>query len=201
MPSTEQIQIHLTGVWRMMTGKPDGIRFLDLSADGFWNSFFAIVVALPALMVGWVGIANELGADPLFGSRVSILLRTAIVDIGSWVLPLLLLGIVAGPAGLRDRFVHYVVASNWASALIVWLMLPATLTRLFAPELRDFADLLSLAIFGISLILTWRLTNAAIGKGPVVATGVFAGMFVASVIVLLALQAAVGLTLQDQIPA
>ena len=38
----------------MMLGKPDGLRLLDLSADGFWNSFFAIVGALPALIAGWV---------------------------------------------------------------------------------------------------------------------------------------------------
>ena len=35
----------LTGAWRLMLGKADGLRLLDLSADGFWNSFFAIVVA------------------------------------------------------------------------------------------------------------------------------------------------------------
>ena len=52
MPSTDDIYRQLTGVWQMMTGKPDGIRLLDLSADGFWNSFFAIVVAVPALIVG-----------------------------------------------------------------------------------------------------------------------------------------------------
>ncbi len=62
MPSAEEIQLYLTGAWRMMMGKADGLRLLDLSADGFWNSFFAIVIALPALIVGWVGVANELSA-------------------------------------------------------------------------------------------------------------------------------------------
>lgn len=58
MPSVEDIQRYLTGAWRMMLGKTDGLRLLDLSADGFWNSFFAIVVALPPLVVSWVGAAN-----------------------------------------------------------------------------------------------------------------------------------------------
>ena len=47
MPSAENIQLYLTGAWRMMMGKADGLRLLDLSVDGFWNSFFAIVIALP----------------------------------------------------------------------------------------------------------------------------------------------------------
>jgi hypothetical protein len=70
MPSAENIQLYLTGAWRMMLGKADGLRLLDLSADGFWNSFFAIAIALPPLTVSWVGAANELSqlsAD--FGSK------------------------------------------------------------------------------------------------------------------------------------
>lgn len=202
MPPFEDIYTYLTGAWRMMTGKPDGLRMLDLSADGFWNSFFAIVVALPALMVGWVGVANELGAEPeIFGGKLSILLRVALVDAGAWVLPLLALAAVAPRAGIGDRFVTYVVASNWASALIVWLMLPAALLRLLVPSLQGFAETLSLALFAVSMVLTWRLTNVAIGKGPAVATAVFIGMFVISLIILFVLQGALGLTIQDQIPA
>jgi hypothetical protein len=64
MPPAEDIQQFLTGAWRLMMGKPDGIRLLDISADGFWNSFFAIVISLPALVVGWVAIANELSQNP-----------------------------------------------------------------------------------------------------------------------------------------
>ena len=49
MPSGDDIQAYLAGAWRLMMGKPDGVRALDVSADGFWNSFFAILVAFPAL--------------------------------------------------------------------------------------------------------------------------------------------------------
>ena len=50
MPSANEIQAGLTGAWRMMLGRSDGIGLLDLSADGFWNSFFAMIVALPPLL-------------------------------------------------------------------------------------------------------------------------------------------------------
>ena len=201
MPAIEDIQRYLTGVWLMMTGRPDGIRLLDLSADGFWNSFFAIVVALPALIVGWAGVVNDLGAEPdVFGSPVSILLRLAVVDVGTWLLPLALLAVVAPYAGISDRFVHYVVASNWASALLIWLIAPAALLRLFAPSLQGAAEILSLALFAVSMALTWRLTNAALGKGPWIATAVFAGMFIASLVILFVLQSAFGLSAPDQLP-
>ncbi|MFU0504238.1 transporter [Pseudaminobacter sp. NGMCC 1.201702] len=194
MPPSEDIQRYLVGAWRLMTGRRDGIAMLDLSADGFWNSFFAIVVALPALIVGWVGTANELGADPAASaSRFSYLLRLALIDLGSWILPLVALAFAAPLAGLRDRFVHYVVATNWASAILSWVMLPAALLRMVTSSGSDLVIVLSLALFALSMALTWRLTNAVIDRGPAMGTAVFAGMFIASVVVLLVLQAAFGI--------
>jgi hypothetical protein len=194
MPPSEDIQRYLVGAWRLMTGRRDGIAMLDLSADGFWNSFFAIVVALPALIVGWVGTANELGADPAASaSRFSYLMRLALVDLGSWILPLVALAFAAPLAGLRDRFVHYVVATNWASAILSWVMLPAALLRMVTSSGSDLVIVLSLALFALSMALTWRLTNAVIDRGPAMGTAVFAGMFVASIVVLLALQSLFGI--------
>jgi hypothetical protein len=195
MPAIEEIQQYLTGAWRLMMGKPDGIRLLDISVDGFWNSFFAIVIAVPALITGWVTVANELGQDPgAFGGRLSIVLRLAVIDLGAWVLPLGALALVARPAKIADRFVHYVVATNWGSALIIWLTLPPALVRLFVPTAGEFATLLSLAFFAFSMVLSWRLTNAVLGKGPAMATGVFVGMFAVSLAVLFALQALLGIS-------
>ncbi|MCF6121275.1 MULTISPECIES: transporter [Mesorhizobium] len=193
MLSSDETYASLNGAWRLMLGKADGLRQFDLSADGFWNSFYAIVVAAPALIVGWVGLANEIGDPNAFAGRFSMLIRLATVDIGVWVLPLVGLALVAPRAGIGGRFVHYVVASNWASAIIAWMMLPAALIRLFLPSTNEFAVLASLLLFALSMILTWRMTNVAIGRGAAVGSAVFAGMFVASLVVLFVLQALLGI--------
>ncbi|TIO76885.1 MAG: transporter [Mesorhizobium sp.] len=197
MLSADETYASLAGAWRLMFGKADGLRLLDLSADGFWNSFFGIVVALPALIVGWVGIANEIGDPNAFAGRLGMLLKLATVDIGSWVLPLVALALVAPRAGIGGRFVHYVVASNWASAIIAWLMLPSALLRLFLPSTNEVSGLVSLLLFALSMVLTWRMTNATIGKGAAVGTAVFAGMFVASLLVLFGLQALLGIDIPN----
>ncbi|RWM10467.1 transporter [Mesorhizobium sp.] len=197
MLSADETYASLAGAWRLMFGKADGLRMLDLSADGFWNSFFGIVVALPALIVGWVGIANEIGDPNAFAGRLGMLLKLATVDIGSWVLPLVALALVAPRAGIGGRFVHYVVASNWASAIIAWLMLPSALLRLFLPSTNEVSGLVSLLLFALSMVLTWRMTNATIGKGAAVGTVVFAGMFVASLLVLFGLQALLGIDIPN----
>jgi hypothetical protein len=72
------------------------------------------------------------------------------------------------------------------------------LLRLVVPGAAELATIVSLGLFGVTLVLGWRLTNAAIGRGPAVATGVFAGMFVASLIVLFVLQTLLGLGSIDQ---
>lgn len=193
MPSAAEIQRYLTGAWRLMTGKTDGLSMLDISADGFWNSFFAIVIALPALLVGWLAIADDLGQEPaIFGDRLSILVRLAFIDLAAWLLPLAGLAAAAGPAGIADRFVHYVIASNWGSALIAWISVPVSLLQLMT-ESSDFTMLVSVSFFLLTLVFFWRLTNAALAKGPAVATGVFGGMLVASLFVLFTLQGMFGL--------
>ncbi|MBX3581446.1 MAG: transporter [Rhizobiaceae bacterium] len=195
MPTGEEVQRYLTGAWRLMMGKTEGLRLLDLSADGFWNSFYAMLVAVPALVVGWVVFANDLTAlTDAFGSRLSIVLRLAVLDFATWVAPLVVLALVAKPAGISDRLVHLVVAGNWASAVIAWLMLPASLVDLVLPGSRGVSDVLSLLIFLVTLALTWRMTNAALGKGAAMATAVFIGMFMVSLLTLFILQSAFGLT-------
>ncbi|MEX0407614.1 transporter [Aquibium sp. LZ166] len=194
MPSVDEIITSLSGAWRMMNGRTEGLRMLDLSADGFWTSFFAIVIALPALFLGWVSVANDIVAfDPEGAGRLSLILRLALVDLAAWLLPLVGLALIARHVGIGDRYVHYVVASNWATAIIVWIMLPPALLHLFLPDEVDGVSLLSLLLFLATMFLSWRLTNVAIGKGPAVATGVFAAMVAASLFVLFGMQDLIGL--------
>ena len=194
MPSGDYVQNALTASWRMMWGRREAIRMHDLSADGFWTSFFAIVVALPPLVVGWVAVADDLAGFPGdFGSRVGVVIRLAFVDIGTWLFPLALLAAVSPYAGIQKRFVHYVVSANWGTAITAWIMLPPALLRLVFGEPGEGIVLLSILLFVFTLVLVWRLTDAAYERGPAVASAVFGGMLVASLFTLFSLQRIFGL--------
>jgi hypothetical protein len=194
MPSTADIQRYIIGAWRMMTGKPDGLRLLDISADGFWNSFFAIVVALPALIVSWVADTNSVAPAMVpFATRLSVMLRLATVGIGAWIVPLIAFILVSRRVGLGDRVVHYVIANNWAQVVFAWIMLPPAILRMVYPPAQDFAAIITVSLFMVSMVLDWQLTNSAIGKGGGVATAVFVGMFVAVLVVEYLLHTALGL--------
>ena len=195
MPSAENIQLYLTGAWRMMLGKADGLRLLDLSADGFWNSFFAIVIALPPLTVSWVGAANELSqlsAD--FGSKFSIVARLAVIDLATWILPLIALAVIVSRVGLAERFVHFVVSGNWASALFIWITVPVSLARLIWPLGTETKVLLWFVLIALNLVVSWRVTHVALAKGAAVTTAVFAGMLFLSLVIQGFLMAALGLS-------
>ncbi len=193
MPPTEQIQQYLTGAWRMMMGQAEGLDLLDISSDGFWNSFYSLVLAAPVLGVGWVAYANDLAlsSDDLI-VRASIVLRLAFADLAAWLVPIAALAVIAGPVGIGDRFVHYVIASNWGSVITVWLMLPPSLFQLTGFGRNDSVGLLAIALFVIALVLTWRLTNAALQKGAGPATMLFFGMLFGSIFVLYSTQSLLG---------
>ena len=187
----------------MMMGKADGLRLLDLSADGFWNSFFAIVIALPALVVGWVGVANELSQlSAEFGGKFSIVARLAAIDLATWILPLVVLAAAASRAGIADRFV---ATTSWRATgrrrCSSGSCCRRRCIRLFWPTAGDASSIVALVLFMLTMVLSWRMTNVAIGKGPAVATAVFAGMFLVSLAVFFVLQAAFGLAAPAQAPA
>jgi hypothetical protein len=75
------------------------------------------------------------------------------------------------------------------------------LIRLFLPSGNPVAELVWLVLVVLSLVLTWRMTNAAIGKGAAVGTAVFTGMLVVSLAVLFGLVALLGITVPTVAPA
>lgn len=80
MPAADDIQRQLRGAWQLMNGKPEGISLLDISADGFWNSFFAIVIALPVLITGWVPVIKAIASCST--ERLTCTAKLAVIEIG-----------------------------------------------------------------------------------------------------------------------
>ena len=193
MLSGQEIQNGLTGSWRLMFGNSEGLKLLDLSADGFWNSFFAMIVAAPALFLGWLAYANDIAPGPdLTALRYAMIPKLAIIDCALWVIPLVLLALSVKSVGIADRFAAYVVASNWGSAAVCWLTVPLPILRLVTPATGESFVLVSLVVHIATLVLGWRLTNASIGRGAALATGVFVGIYLTSLGLLISLQALLG---------
>ncbi|AAN34200.1 hypothetical protein P053_01595 [Brucella abortus 01-4165] len=195
MPSLDDIFRYFRGAWKMMLGRKDGLNFLDISAEDFWASFYAIAVALPPLFASWVAYAANLTAGrEEAGTRFLIVTRTAVVDIGAWLVPLVIIGLLAKRIGIAKRYATYVIAINWGNALLAWLFTPITLLQLFFPGRFDVATLFAFVMFGISIVLSYRLTFVALQRPHTYAAPFFACVFIGSLFLTALLQQLLGIS-------
>ncbi|MBB3235437.1 hypothetical protein FHS20_002315 [Phyllobacterium endophyticum] len=200
MPDLDDIQRYLWGAWRMMNGHADGLDQLDFSEDGFWQSFHAITISLPPLILGWIIFANDMiTLQPEAGNRFSIMGRVAFVDLSAWVIPLVIFALLARRLGLNKRFSPYVVASNWGTAIGAWLMVPATLARLLLPGWPALATGFGLVLYGGIMYLTYRLTHVALKKSHAYSATFFVAMVLGSLFLMILLQNVLGISLPDPV--
>lgn len=194
MPDLDQIFRYFHGVWRMMLGHRDGIDALDVSAEGFWNSFFALVIALPPLLASWVAFAaNVTDGSEDTGLRFAIVIRSAMVDFTAWLLPLLVIGLLARTIGISKRYATFVVATNWGSALLLWIFSPITLLQMFFPGQYDVLTLFTLLFFAATIVLGYRLTFVALQRPHSFTSPFFACLFFGSMFITVVMQNLLGI--------
>lgn len=180
IPPLAEILRYFTGAARLMAGKRDGLAFLDLSADGFWRSFAAIVVALPPTALSWIeferverrGPAPNLSDTALYGAH-------AFADLTAWLFPMLVLMLLARPAGLSRKLVPLVVSLNWGSALLAWGFTPLWLLLILTGPTDMGAILSALALLG-AVWLTVRLVATALSIDLLASAGIVLLTMVAS---------------------
>jgi hypothetical protein len=157
----------LRGSWHLMTRGAEALKELDLSRDGFWRSFAAFVLMLPA-MVAILAAERQIAGLPNAGNLFDSPLLVASV-IGAECLaviavPLLLIGLVPGLVH-SPRLTSFVIAWNWAGIVSASLMaVPATV---FAVGWSNpgVAALQAIAFASIVLRLRYCVARAAFGAG------------------------------------
>lgn len=193
MPEAGSIQRALSGSLRLMMGRADGLKLLDLTADGFWDSFYAIVLSIPPLTATWVlNAAFTPGAS--LKQRAAIVALSAAISLLAWLAPLLVLGLAARKLTISAEFPALVIASNWSSVLLSWALALPVLVTLAFPGQAEAASGLLICLYLVALVLTWRMTNAVMGKGAGPATAVFCILIVTGEIVGFSLQRLLGLS-------
>ena len=190
----DEALIRSHGAIDLMLGRRDeGWRRLDTSADGFWNSFLAIPITAPALLVIFLSYARllvEAGIEMSVGGIVSIL---ALIGVVNWLASVLVIVLLARPLGVGHRTSHLVVAVNWASVAIAYARaVPASLTLLVGngPTLAT----LMVVIEVVTLVLYWRVLSAASEASPLVPTVMFVVTITLGYALTVAMQTSLGLS-------
>ena len=193
MPSFEEIQYYFSAVWRTMTGHPEALNNLNTDADGFWRSFYAMLIALPPMLIGWVEIAARLTDADETALRLINTVKLATIDMIVWLLPLLIIGFLSRSLGLERRFSTYVVATNWATALFAWIYAPLSFLNLLLPDLSPVFAGIGFGLFLATLALSYRLTRAALQRPHSFAAPFFISVILGSIMLSIILQGLTGL--------
>jgi hypothetical protein len=162
---------HVGCVVRIVRGDAGALSDMDISADGFWRSFEAIIAALPALLFAWVVEARQIQMEGIGGSMASLVSRLAFLELVFWVLPIIALAVVLPPLGFGKRFSQLIIARNWLSAAISYLyvLVPMTEFALSSGAENEITPWLTLAIMIIMIWAAIRVTRVALATTGIVA--------------------------------
>lgn len=165
MPGLEEVQRYLTGIWLLVRGRQEGFSWLDLSADGVLRSFWAIVWCLPAMAVTWASwrlfYLSNMPAGTSTGPGFFVKLMA--VDVIGWMLPLILIALLAKPLGFSRALGPIITTTNWLSLPLSYAVaLPAAL-RLTLPGAEGITGLLWLLLFVLAIAALFRLMRIITG--------------------------------------
>ena len=198
MVGTIEVGRYLTGIVMLARGDRRGFSYLDLTADGFWRSFTAILYAVPAFLLSWISYRNGYvaAAGEAAATGPGFFLRLALIDVLNWLVPVVIVGLVAAPLGISANFGRWVIATNWLSLPIAYLMAIPVALILLVPGSEPIAIPISLVFFGFAVAVFFRVTRLSLENDLPVAIGITVGLVLLSFAMTGMLQAAFGLAFE-----
>ena len=159
MPPKQEIVASLYGAWRLMRLDPTGMTYFNLSADGFWRSFFAAVIIAPFYVVlSYIQFADK-------GEARAALVALDFVGycVGWAAFPVAML-FIARFLQRADRYAGFIIAMNWI-AVLHWVIVMVVFT-LYQVLPRGPALLLYFGLVGGLLLYDFYVARVALGVGP-----------------------------------
>lgn len=155
MVGTDYVFYHLECIINALKGDDAALEKMDITEDGFWRSFAAILYSIPALFFMWVISARSpdyLPIDRPIGLRIAY---DAAFDIGVWLVLIALLVLLLGQLGYTRRLTHFVVARNWTTLLFNYVMAFAFIPSMFGGDVGPGALLLILVL----VLIVWAFVR------------------------------------------
>ena len=148
MPQIEEIGAYLRGVWLLILGDRSGFDWLDITVTGVWRSFAAFLWCLPAMAVGWAAWRLFYLEQMPTGTETGLgfILKLFLVDMTMWIVPLVLVAVLAKPLGYGDMLASIIISTNWLAVPTVYAMAVPLAIRLVIPGGQGLAYLMSLIL-------------------------------------------------------
>jgi hypothetical protein len=160
----------LKACWQLVCLDEDGYDQLDLSADGFWDSFKAIFLVAPLYIY-----ANSAGAQLTEPPQAPPAIFAAISMLALlWVTWPWLMISISHLLGVERNYVRYVVAYNWTSVYIIAALVPVLLLQQLGVLGQVSGALVSLCVVAWSLFLRYYVARTGLKTGALASGGLVA---------------------------
>src|SRR3954453_2801168 len=171
--SADEVARSLRGTAALLNRRAEGLNSFDMSEKGFWHSFGAIWLSLPAFVVGLAFERYRLslpGASILDASWLTLVAGAGYVT-SFLALPAAMI-VIARRLGLGERYVPFVVVINWALAVALTIISVPAALLVIGWATPSLATLYAAPAGVILLRLLWFATKASLGVSGGLAAGI-----------------------------
>jgi hypothetical protein len=173
--TAEEVNRSFRGTLELLHNRVEGLRAFDMSERGFWHSFEAILLTLPAFIVSLalerLRLGFRLAESSLFDS-VWIDLVVGLGHVASFIaLPVAMIWL-SRALGLTSRYVPFVIVMNWISVAGMLVMSMPALLLLIGWAPPPLAGLFTLAFFVIVVRAQWFATKMTLGVPNILALAI-----------------------------
>lgn len=171
LPSAQEVVTALYAALRLARGDGAAMAMFDRTVDGFWRSFFAAVLALPAFLV--IKALAGPGEAPL-GTGIGDLLGLGLIYAVLWLAYPVAIYQVCDLIDREERFVDYVVAYNWAAFWQLTLQMAVRVVEAIGLLPGALVTLLTGISIGVILWYLWYIARIGLAIGGGLAAAIVA---------------------------
>ena len=182
MLGIDDIRSGLKGAVGLLRGDASAMRHFDVSFEGFWKSFFAILVILPVILLyihgEWetLALADTRSGDPMDvpQSYGAFVLKRFVVTLVDWLAYPLIILAMARPLGIEQKVVPYIVAQNWSTIIVSAVVAVPGIMFGFGLMPGTIAGMMTLALFALAMRYFYMVARIALGAPTGLAIGLVA---------------------------
>lgn len=157
MPPYAEIRHYAEGAFRLAKGDAGGMEHFDFSADGFFRSFWAMLIVAP----GYAILVTDQHARAGTPGGMALVLAESLSYLLGWVALPIIAVFLTRLFGVAQRYVPLIVALNWSSLIqIAAFLVPLALGVILPGPL---IPLLMLLVTGGVLVYQGFIIKTALG--------------------------------------
>ena len=158
-------QHSLMGAWQLIKVNPKAMDYFDLSSDGFWKSFWAIALMLPAF-VFWA--LYNIEYNPYYAFMTELLVVFLLLPFVAFVM-----FFFTKFMNIQDHYPSMIIAYNWVNVPIYWIIKIAYIILYSGSISMEIASTVMMVIgFYLSLYVVWATFKLSLKISGLLAVGV-----------------------------